>query len=93
MDTHITGKCPSCGADFRLRAHAAGRRARCRTCKEVFVVPGKQQASAAEDDVLSWLDRPSKKESEALSVDHEGEEEEDDEDASQFDASAPGSRR
>jgi len=98
MDTHITGKCPQCGADFRLRAYAAGRRARCRSCKEVFVVPGRRQDKAVEDDVMSWLGSSSGKgRQEEVDLDGaedqdegEGDDEDDDQDAdvSRMDASS-----
>jgi predicted Zn finger-like uncharacterized protein len=52
---HITGRCPHCQAKYRLRAYAAGRRARCKTCNQVFVVPGKRAGTSVEDDVVSWL--------------------------------------
>lgn len=55
METHILGKCPHCEADYRLRAHAAGRRARCKTCGEVFVIPGERKPLTVDDDVAGWL--------------------------------------
>ncbi len=55
MGTHVTGNCPHCNANYRLRAYAVGRRARCRTCKQVFVVPGEPKDAGVEDDVVSWL--------------------------------------
>lgn len=83
MDTHVTGKCPQCGADFRLRAHAAGRRAKCKTCQRIFVVPGPRKPAPNEEDVMTWLDRPAKQEADEAQIafeDDEDEEEADDED-------------
>jgi predicted Zn finger-like uncharacterized protein len=55
MKTHITGKCPHCKSGYRLRAHAAGRRARCKACKQVFVIPESRAEEGVEEDVASWL--------------------------------------
>lgn len=55
MSAHIVGKCPHCKSDYRLRDYAAGRRARCKACKQVFVVPGKRKGSSVDDDVVAWL--------------------------------------
>ncbi|MBN1341273.1 MAG: hypothetical protein JXQ73_01260 [Phycisphaerae bacterium] len=73
MDTHITGKCPHCKASYRLRVHAAGRRARCKTCKQVFVVPGEPLGKSVEEDVLGWLSRGEKDTLETEEDDEEGE--------------------
>ncbi len=58
MSEHITGHCPHCKSAYRLRAHAAGRRARCKTCQQVFVVPGEPVGGSLEDSVASWLNKP-----------------------------------
>lgn len=55
MSTHITGKCPHCKSEYRLRAHAAGRRAKCKGCSQVFIVPGQPVGKTVDDDVVSWL--------------------------------------
>jgi hypothetical protein len=102
MDTHVTGKCPQCGAAFRLRVHAVGRRAKCKTCHQVFVVPGKHKANANDDDVMSWLDRPTKQEADEpqMMIDDDDEDEEDDQEGVSGDSdhgnvktSSPGKRR
>lgn len=78
MSTHITGKCPHCKADYRLRAHAAGRRARCKTCNQVFVVPGEPVGGSLEDSVASWLNKPDKDDGpDEVETDFEDEEDDD----------------
>lgn len=58
QQTHIVSKCPACGSSYRLRVAAAGRQARCKSCRAVFQVPAPQVA--LEDSVLSWLGPASK---------------------------------
>ena len=52
---HLVSKCPSCGAPYRLRISASGRKARCATCRASFIVPGKE--ASFDDVVLAWMDK------------------------------------
>ncbi len=79
MSTHITGKCPHCKAAYRLRAHAAGLRARCKTCKRVFVVPGERLSASVDDNVVSWLSSSQDQDVDAIEADDDEDEPADDE--------------
>ena len=50
---HVVSKCSSCGAPYRLRISAAGRKARCAACNASFIVPGKE--ASFDDVVLAWI--------------------------------------
>ena len=76
MDNHITGQCPHCKSEYRLRVHAAGRRARCKNCKQVFIVPGEQHGASVDDDVVSWLHASKDDDLDEVRVDEDEEEDE-----------------
>ncbi len=86
MDTHITGKCPHCKSEYRLRAYAAGKRARCKTCRQVFVVPGEPVGNSAsmEDSVVAWLNKPVDDDEEETMDTEDAEDEEDELFSNQF---------
>lgn len=91
MDTHITGQCPHCRLKYRLRAYAAGRRARCKRCKQVFVVPGERHGASVDDDVVSWLHASKDDDLDDVRVDED--EEEDEEESSISSSSGPSSAK
>ena len=53
MSDRIIANCRFCGKEYRMRSSAAGRKARCSTCGEVFQVP--QSSSSLDDTVMRWL--------------------------------------
>ena len=53
MGERITAICKFCGREYRLKKSAAGRRARCKSCGEVFQVPWPSQE--LDDTVAQWL--------------------------------------
>jgi len=56
MTDRIEAHCPSCGARYRLRAEAAGRKARCKACRAVFKVP--RTEPVLEEQIVRWLMEP-----------------------------------
>ena len=55
---HISGKCPHCGASWRLRERFAGRRARCKKCGEVFMANGSSRPGGAASDAAAAAGLP-----------------------------------
>ena len=53
MGERITAICKFCGREYRLKKSAAGRRARCKNCGEVFQVP--LPSHELDDTVAQWL--------------------------------------
>jgi len=53
MSERIITQCPKCGTNYNLRPQAAGRRARCKSCNEIFRIPGLVQSM--EETVTAWL--------------------------------------
>ncbi len=53
MSDRIIANCKFCGKEFRMRSSAAGRKARCSNCGEVFHVP--KVSNSLDDTVMRWL--------------------------------------
>jgi hypothetical protein len=50
---YIVAICRFCGREYHLKPAAAGRRARCKECGEIFQVP--TPTSNLDDTVAQWL--------------------------------------
>ena len=53
MAGRIFAACKFCGTEYKLKPSAAGKRARCKHCREFFLVP--LQSTTLDDTVLRWL--------------------------------------
>lgn len=58
--------CPTCSTTFRVRLEDAGRRARCRSCRDTFTIAAPKDL--LEDTVLAWLQEAAPQESDEDSV-------------------------
>ncbi|UCG31914.1 MAG: hypothetical protein JSU68_09635 [Phycisphaerales bacterium] len=53
MQERLTAVCRFCGRQYRVPRSAAGRRARCRDCGEIFHVP--MPTYQIDDTIAQWL--------------------------------------